>query len=70
MDGGPHRQGCQARDLWMGCWVNMQCFYLLKLPMNTEPYSEKYRLAHNPSILSTAFYVKNHSNDVTGGSNS
>lgn len=58
----------QTRDLWMGCQVNMQCFRLLKLAINIEPYSAKYRLAHNPSIVSTAFYLKNHSHDIIGGS--
>lgn len=52
----------------MGCQVNMQCFRLLKLAINIEPYSAKYRLAHNPSIVSTAFYLKNHSHDIIGGS--
>lgn len=63
-------QGGQARTSGWAVGVNRHRFCLLKLAIKIEPYSAKYGLAHNPSILSTAFSLKNQSNEIIGGSNS
>lgn len=51
--------------------VHVQCFCLLESAVKIEPYSVKYILVHNPLVFPQLFiYLKNHSEEVTGDSNS
>lgn len=42
---------------------------LLKLTKRTQLYSVKYIFTHNPLVLCTVFYLRDHSNEITSGSN-
>lgn len=71
------RVACAFPSFW-GCWQEtpgwaagriIQDLCLLKLTKKTEVYSVECFLAHNPLVLCTAFYLRDHSNEITRGSN-